>query len=316
MYLKEIEYMLKIAEEQNISRAAEKLFITPSALNQQLTRLEADLGVELFHRGRTGCTPTDAGAIYLNAAQEILKIKKEAYRQLQDISSRKTGKIVVGFPPERGASAFTSIYPLFHREYPEISISITEASVRQQQRLIADDKIDFGFVTLREKQKTDDEYIEIAREELVLILPSGHPLCRFATEGDGPYPQLDPALLKNESFAMIYRNSTIYDCVEEILRSAGIVPNVLFETPRAATILEMTASNMCCGIIPDSPATPHTESVSFFCLPGHPSWSIAACYRKGTHLPRASRRFIELATEYWTRSQRDFHRQLQESRRA
>ena len=57
MYLKEVEYMLKIAEEQNITRAAEKLFITPSALTQQLTRLESDLGVPLFHRDRRAAPP-------------------------------------------------------------------------------------------------------------------------------------------------------------------------------------------------------------------------------------------------------------------
>ncbi len=307
MYLREVEYMLKIAEEQNISRAAEKLFITPSALNQQLTRLEADLGIELFHRGRNGCTPTEAGAIYLNGAQDILKIRKDVYRQLQDISSRKTGKITVGFPLERGASAFTSIYPLFHREYPEISISITETSVRQQQMLISADKIDFGFMTLRDSQKTDDEYIPITKEELVVILPSTHPLCSRAKAGKGPYPELDPSLLKDESFAMMYRNSTVYECVEEILHAAGVVPNILFETPRAITIMEMVASNMCCGIIPDSPATPRLPNVSFFCLPDHPSWSIFACYRKGTHLPKSSRRFIELAAEYWVNAENSLH---------
>ena len=73
MYLKEVEYMLKIAEEQNITRAAEKLFITPSALTQQLTRLESDLGVPLFHRDRRGCIPTEAGEIYLQAAREMMR---------------------------------------------------------------------------------------------------------------------------------------------------------------------------------------------------------------------------------------------------
>ncbi len=303
MYLKEVEYMLKIADEKNITRAAEQLFITPSALTQQLTRLEKEIGVELFHRGRSGCTPTEAGRIYLQAAQEMMKLKKDAYRRLQDLSSRQTARLIVGFPPERGAAAFTSIYPQFHREYPGISINITETSVRQQQKLIASDKIDFGFVTLREDQKTDDEYITIAREELVLILSSAHPLCCQAKKGDGPYPELDPSLLKKEAFAIMHRSSTIYECVEEIFHSAGIIPNILFETPRAATIMEMAASNMCCGIIPDSPATPHPSNVSFFCMPDHPSWSICACYRKGTHLPKTSRRFIQLAADYWTAAQ-------------
>ena len=57
------EYILKIAEEQNITRAAEKLFITQSALNQQLLKLEKELGTPLFYRSRTNCRPTHAGEI-------------------------------------------------------------------------------------------------------------------------------------------------------------------------------------------------------------------------------------------------------------
>lgn len=314
MYLKEVEYLLKIAETQNLSRAAEQLFITPSALTQQLTRLEKDLGVDLFHRGRNGCTPTEAGKIYLNAAKEMIKIKKDTYRQLQDFSTRKMGKLVIGFPPERGVSVFTSIYPDFHREYPDISISIMETSVRRQQQLIAADEIDFGFVTLRDGQKTNDEYIPIAQEELVLILPSSHPFCAKAVKGDGPYPELDPSLLKNEPFAMMYRTSTVYECVEEILSAAGVVPYILFESPRAFTILEMVSSNMCCGIIPDSPAIHRPQGVSVFCLPGHPSWTFAASYRKGTHLPKVSRHFIKLASDYWTGAMAALHRKDQENR--
>lgn len=54
MNLKEIEYILKIDEEKNVTRAAEKLFLTPSALNQQLLRLEQEIGAPLFNRIRNG----------------------------------------------------------------------------------------------------------------------------------------------------------------------------------------------------------------------------------------------------------------------
>lgn len=305
MYLKEVEYMLQIAEEQNITRAAEKLFITPSALTQQLNHLENDLGITLFHRGRSGCTPTEAGEIYLQAAREMVKLKKETYHKLQDLAVRRRGKLTIGFPPDRGAAAFTSIYPQFHREFPDISINITETSVRRQHRLIASGELDFGFVTLRENQKTDLEYIPICQEELVLILPASSPLCLQSRPSDGPYPVLDPSLLKNESFAMIYRLSTIYEYVEEILHSAGVVPNVLFESPRAATIIDMVESNMCCGIIPDSLSARRPPSVAFFCLPGRPAWTLFACCRRGSYLSKASRRFIQLASDYWQNGKTD-----------
>ena len=78
MDLKQIEYILKIAEEQNITHAAEKLFITQSALNQQLLKLEKELGTPLFYRSRTDWHPTPAGEIYLNAAKDILLIQSDS----------------------------------------------------------------------------------------------------------------------------------------------------------------------------------------------------------------------------------------------
>lgn len=154
MNLKEIEYIVKIAEEQNVTHAAEKLFITPSALNQQLLHLEREIGTPLFFRSRNGWQPTEAGAIYLSAARELLNIKRETYHRLQDIVEKKKGSLSVGFPPERGSSMFTHVYPAFHQEYPEITINVYEASVHKQQQMISKGQLDIGFVTLCEDRKS------------------------------------------------------------------------------------------------------------------------------------------------------------------
>ena len=69
MDTKQIEYILKIAEENNITKAAEKLFITQSALNQQLLKLEKELGTPLFHRSRANWRLTEAGEIYIEGAK-------------------------------------------------------------------------------------------------------------------------------------------------------------------------------------------------------------------------------------------------------
>lgn len=76
MDLKQLEYILAIAEHGNISRAATSLYISQSALNQQLLHLEKELGMKLFHRDKRNLIPTPAGKIYLESAREILKIKK------------------------------------------------------------------------------------------------------------------------------------------------------------------------------------------------------------------------------------------------
>ena len=63
MDLKQIEYIVKIAETGSITRAAEQLFITQSALNQQLLKLEQQLGIKLFVRHKHDMTPTSAPGV-------------------------------------------------------------------------------------------------------------------------------------------------------------------------------------------------------------------------------------------------------------
>lgn len=302
MNLRELEYVIKIAEEKSFTKAAEKLFLTPSALNQQISRIEKELGIPLFYRSRTGCIPTEAGEIYIRSAQDMIRQKKQTYDQIQDMANSQKGILSVGFPPEHGTSMFTSVYPKFHTQYPQLSLRAYENSVHQQQKLIASGNLDLGFVTLLDWQKTSDEYLHIANEELLLALPSSNPICRKAVYSErSTLPELDLTLLKNEPFALMYKESTIYGWVDSIFRKCNMVPNVLFETTRNITILNMISHNLCCGLIPDFYYDPHLDNVSFFCLPEHPTWEIAATYKKGSYLSKPAKAFIHLASEYWNR---------------
>ena len=298
--LKEIEYIVKIAEENNISRAAEKLFITPSALSQQLQNVEKDIGTPLFFRSRSNCIPTEAGYIFLETAKMMQQMKKETYHQIQDLVDIKKGILRVGFPPERGTAMFTQVYPDFPQKYPDITINVTETNVRTQQKLIAKGELDIGFVTLKESQQTADTYLPICNEELILVIPSDHPACLKARPSDTScYPELDIEEIRDEPFALMYKESTIYEIINQIFRQAGFIPNVLFETTRACTIMDIVAAGMCCSIIPDADYIPCVKGVSLFSMPSHPTWSIKALYRKGSYLGKPAKEFISLASQYW-----------------
>lgn len=301
MNLKEIEYIVTIAEEQNLTRAAEKLFITPSALTQQLNHLEREIGAPLFYRSRTGWIPTHAGEIYLKSAKEMLRLKRETYKQLQDIVTARTGSLSVGFPPERGSSMFTSVYPAFHRFYPNIIINVREISVHRQQQMIADGELDIGFMTLCEDQRTDDEYISINSEELMIVVPAIHPVCKdIPPSSSERCPELELSRLIYEPFAMMYRESTLYGFVNRIFRQMNFHPPILFETARAKTIVDMAASNICCGLVPDYYTETENPNVRFFSLPSHPVWDITASYKRGSYLNNAAKCFIRLAADYWS----------------
>ena len=97
----------------------------------------------------------------------------------------------------------------------------------------------------------------------------------------------------------MHKKSTIYPFVDQIFRQEKIVPNILFETSRATTIMDIVNAGMCCGIVPDSDVLAPASGVSLFCLPSHPAWHIMSLTRKGSYLNHPAKYFILLATMYW-----------------
>lgn len=311
MDLRQIEYIVKIAEENNITRAAEKLYITQSALNQQLLKLEKELGVPLFHRSRTDWHPTAAGEIYLKAAREMLQLKKDTYYKIHDLAEIQRGQLSVGFTPGRGITMFSHIYPKFHRMHPNISVIPRELSVHKQQSLLLSGSLDLGFVTLiPSQQKPSLTYINLARERILAAVPIRHPVATPLNSSDNTaapsiynttseLQELDLYRLREEPFILTCQESTLREMTDRIFKKAGFTPHVLFETSSNATIATMVNAEMCCGLIPEYYAGPRHSGIRFFTLPDNPTWNIMACCRKNRYINKAARDFISLAKDFW-----------------
>lgn len=145
--------------------------------------------------GLTG-HPTPAGEIYLNAAKDILLIKKNAYNQIYDLCEAQKGHITLGFTPGRGIAMFTSVYPKFHNICPRIEVEPIERSVRDQHPLLLSGELDLGFMTLtRSQQKSGIIYETLASEEMVLAVPTKLVTALDMRNGD-------LALLREEPFVL------------------------------------------------------------------------------------------------------------------
>ena len=306
MDLKQIEYILKIAEEHNITHAAEKLFITQSALNQQLLKLEKELGTPLFYRSRTDCRPTPAGEIYLDTARKIMLMKKEAYNKIHDLNEIEKGKISIGFTPGRGISMFTHVYPKFHALHPNIDVIPNELSVRDQFPQLQSGHLDIGFMTLLEKQRKPGlEYLPFTSEELYLVIPTslievlGNNFILSSNNTSSDIPVANLSALKEEPFVLIHKTSTIRDLIDSIFKEAGFVPNVLFETANNHAIISMIRSRICCGIVPKYYIDTTDPALTYYALPGHPSWDIVAAYKKEYYMTKAAKELLLLAKEYF-----------------
>lgn len=298
----QLHYIIKIAEENNITKAAEKLFMSQSALNQQLLKLEKELGTQLFHRSRANWGLTDAGRIYVEGAKAVLQIKRETYNHIYDAVKVQKGQLIVGLTPGRGLTMFTAIYPKLHLTYPNLHVVPIEMRVRPQQDALAREEIDLSFVTVADEHKTRDNYVTLDREELLIAVPAGHPLSFKAAPEGRPYTVIDINELRYEPFVLMDKNSTLRAICDNIFERAGFIPNVLFETNNTGSITAMVESTLCCGIMPKYYITKNKPKLSCFALDYHPTWDVAIAYRKNSYLSEGAKEFIRLAREYWNNS--------------
>ena len=299
MDLRQIENIVAIEQEQSISKAAERLFLTQSALNQQLLRLEKELGIQLFERKKHAMIPTFAGKVYLATAHRMIDMKKETYKIIHDISNETAGEISVAYSPERGSLLFSHIYPTFRRRYPNVTFSIHEAHVKKMETMLLQKEVTLACLTYSQGSKhAAIEYVDTKKELMVLGLPASHPLAHLAGERSWEtFPSIDLALLRDEAFALVAKTTRLRTMIDNSFRAAGFLPKVLFESSSTATVVNMVKNQVCPAFFPQSYVDPSAPMVYFTTKPKQ-SWVQTVAYLKGEYLTKPEKYFIELVKQY------------------
>ena len=299
MELKQIENILAIAGEGSISRAAERLFLTQSALNQQLLKLEKEIGMPLFERRRHSMIPTEAGQIYLEGAREILQIKENTYKKLGDLHQEGHGTISIAFTPERGADMFSEVFPVFHMLYPNIRFHTKELRNKRMEQALINKEIDLACITFTEGQQNPDfSYIGNVKEEIVLGVPASHPLAYLAGENSAErLPEVDLSLFKDEQFLLAAPETKSTDIEAEIFRTAGFRPKVLYTSSGSKTRIRTVKAQLACAFFPAFYIDPEAPIVYFTVKP-HICWHSCVAYRKGSYLSVPELVLIDLIRKY------------------
>lgn len=298
METKLIEYIMAIAKHRSISKAAEELYVTQSALNQQLLKLEKELGAPLFFRERNNWELTNIGRLYVENSSQILEIKRQTYSQIQDMTQKWKGTITIGLVPERGIQMFTAIYPEIHAKYPDTTFQPMEANVESQVKMLAANELDISFQTIFERKYKNLVYKNIFNEPFYLCIPKNHPLAYKEALTPGHYPEISLTEFRDDLFTLVKKSSTMRLIIDRLFEEAGFHPKLLFESTSMRTMNKLTENAQCCSIIPRCYAIP-SPFVSYFSLGRNASWELAAVYRKNRYISHAARDFVQMAADYW-----------------
>jgi len=138
MDVKHLEYIIEIAEQKNMTKSAENLFVSQSSLSQYLSRLEAELETPLFNRTKNEMTLTPAGNLYVESAKTVVQIKKKLYHNVKNLSG--TGRISIGVTSQWGINMITNIISKYKKAFPNVILEIIEDSVPSIKKYITSEK--------------------------------------------------------------------------------------------------------------------------------------------------------------------------------
>ncbi len=165
-------YILTLAEKKNMTRAAEKLFISQSSLSYYLSKLEDELKTPLFYRKKNELTPTKAGQLYIDACQEVVDIKDKLYQDISAINSKT--HIVISSTSSWGIRMFSDVIPKLKKEYPEITFDLSQTDIQFLQGEIDAGRIDFALLSIAGKNEMNNSMEFLRQEELFLAMPESH----------------------------------------------------------------------------------------------------------------------------------------------
>ena len=222
MHLKELQYVVTLADEGSISRAAERLYMAQSSLSQFLKQYEADLGVALFLRTSKGLSPTAAGTLFIENARSILYHYRLVRNEMYDMEQLQKGRIIFGISSFRGSYLLPPLLKQFYRTYPKVRVDIVEANSMALEEKILEGVVDLALVALPLKKLNHD--VEILKsDEILIVTNKQHPAAACLKEKD-TYPYRWADLKDLEAFEFILSD---YDTILGIksrqeFRRAGV----------------------------------------------------------------------------------------------
>jgi len=176
MHTKHLESFIATAESGSFSTAAEKLFVSRTALIQQINLLEQRVGVTLLHRHSKGVSLTPAGAYFLTEAKKIVRISQRTTQRCRDMQEKDTVRI--GALPNFAPFIMTEICRQFSARYPNVNIKFIEYPLEEYFQRFQEDKFDIttdylaGYIY----DHPDYRVLKLMEDKHCCGVPKGHPL--------------------------------------------------------------------------------------------------------------------------------------------
>lgn len=289
MDLKQLRYLVALADEEHFTRAAKREHVAQPALSRQIQRLEAELGVALVDRTTRRVALTDAGRATVAHARLMLAEADAIVADARDTRALLTGRLTIGVTTTPGPIDVADLLARFHEAHPALELAVREDLSIALLGQLAADRLDVAIVTATAPGLASRP---LARDELVLVT---HPDHRLAARRQ----RVPLKALCDEPFICVPDGATIRTQLLAAAAEAGFAPIIRFESGDVRRTCEIVARGLAVAVLPRSEVLQHRDHVAVVRLRADLQHDVRLAWRDGRNLTPAASAFIaELAPDH------------------
>src|SRR5215218_901172 len=246
--LKRLRVLAEVARHGSFSAAADALYLSQSAVSQQVATLEREVGMPLLERTRGGPKLNDAGRTLVSHAEAALARLEEAEHELKAIAGLQGGELRLASFPSASATLLTEALGVFSARHPEVRLTVTEAEPDDSLPRLRAAEIDLAIVfdypmLPSSAEERDVDRALLLTESMHLALPRSHPL------GDADTVRLKD--LADQPWMCGVCPSSCGDVVKQACRQAGFEPRIAFESDEYEVQQAYVAAGLGFTLLPD-----------------------------------------------------------------
>lgn len=248
---REIEYILAVAQEKSISRAAQSLNISQPALSQAILKMEAAIGNPLFIRTKSGFVLTETGDIFVKYGTKIMGCVDQMEEGLNLQRRTATESLRVGVPYYLGSRIMPQLLGKFQILYPNIQITLIEMPSQDLEVELLNQRSDIAIVPLP-IQLVGIRYQEIITSRITVVLSESDPFKRtFYRKPGGDAYYVDLSALEEAPFVMLNQNHRTSTVAMAMLHNVLVDPQIAFLTANFDTLKRLVSKGLGIALVPD-----------------------------------------------------------------
>ncbi|GAA5508623.1 LysR family transcriptional regulator [Novipirellula caenicola] len=239
MEFDQLAHFLKIVQTQNITRAAEELGLSQPAVSRSLQRLEDEIGQPLFERQSRKMMLTDAGEVLASRARQIMSLIDDTLSEITD--DGETGRIRVGAIPTIAPYFLPGLLQKFSTSFPKARMLVQEETTQSLLQRLTQGELDLAILALPIPAK----YLEVEvlfEEELLLVMPTGHPLSQKR--------QIKLDDIQSLPFVLLDEAHCLSDNIVSFCRQRSFQPVSMEKTSQLAMVQELVSLGHGISMVP------------------------------------------------------------------